>query len=194
MKRNLRTVASSGFGAEDTQIVKAKKEEPITPVARKEEEVIIAPLVAQTKQKYNVRFDYSAGLCKDFLETGYCGFGDSCIFLHDRGDYKMSWELDADFEKQQQQNDVINYEVPELVDPSLTECPICKRAHEKPRMLPECSHRFCQSCIVNALKTKLKCPLCKLPVSGSLKPVVLTTQQFKTLPTSQQYKTETTQQ
>eukprot|EP00967_Tisochrysis_lutea_P010500 scaffold12024_cov22-Tisochrysis_lutea.AAC.1 len=33
-------------------------------------------------------------LCKDYKETGFCSYGDSCKFMHDRGDYKMSWELD----------------------------------------------------------------------------------------------------
>lgn len=180
MKRNLRKVEVDGFGDEGevTQIMtKAKKEKqtkinnfPNTVV--KEEFVQIQRPSSAAKQKYNVRFDYAAGLCKDYLETGYCGFGDSCIFLHDRGDYKMGWELDADFERQQQQALVdTSYEIPEAVDSSLTECPICKKAHEKPRMLPECGHRFCSTCIVNALKTKLKCPLCKAIVSGTLKPV-----------------------
>ena len=33
-----------------------------------------------------VRMDYQPDLCKDYKETGYCGYGDSCKFLHDRGD------------------------------------------------------------------------------------------------------------
>lgn len=24
----------------------------------------------------------------------YCGYGDACKFMHDRGDYKSGWELD----------------------------------------------------------------------------------------------------
>ncbi len=27
-------------------------------------------------------------------KIGYCGFGDSCIYIHDRGDYKTGWELE----------------------------------------------------------------------------------------------------
>ena len=33
--------------------------------------------------------DYNPYVCKDYKETGMCGFGDSCIYVHDRGDYKM---------------------------------------------------------------------------------------------------------
>ncbi|KAH0828173.1 hypothetical protein J3R83DRAFT_3875 [Lanmaoa asiatica] len=33
-------------------------------------------------------------VCKDYKETGYCGFGDTCKFLHDRGTYLAGWQLD----------------------------------------------------------------------------------------------------
>lgn len=42
-------------------------------------------------------FDYKPDLCKDYNETGFCGFGDSCKFLHDRGDYKSGWELEKEW-------------------------------------------------------------------------------------------------
>ena len=32
-------------------------------------------------------------ICKDYKETGYCSFGDSCKFIHDRSDYKSGWEI-----------------------------------------------------------------------------------------------------
>jgi hypothetical protein len=40
------------------------------------------------------RFDYQPDICKDYKETGFCSYGDSCKFMHDRGDYKSGWELD----------------------------------------------------------------------------------------------------
>jgi len=45
--------------------------------------------------------DYKPDLCKDYKESGYCGFGDSCKFMHDRGDYKTGWQLDKEWEEQQ---------------------------------------------------------------------------------------------
>lgn len=39
-------------------------------------------------------------MCKDYKETGYCGFGDSCKFMHDRSDYKHGWQLERDWELQ----------------------------------------------------------------------------------------------
>jgi len=46
------------------------------------------PLRASAHIRMTVRFDYQPDICKDYKETGYCGYGDSCKFMHDRGDYK----------------------------------------------------------------------------------------------------------
>ena len=43
--------------------------------------------------------------CKDWLECGSCGYGDSCKFLHDRLDYKQGWQLDRDWEEQQRKQE-----------------------------------------------------------------------------------------
>lgn len=32
--------------------------------------------------------------------SGYCGFGDSCKFLHDRSDYKHGWQLEREWNEQ----------------------------------------------------------------------------------------------
>ena len=45
-----------------------------------------------------MRWDYQPDICKDYKETGYCGFGDSCKFMHDRSDYKHGWQLERDWE------------------------------------------------------------------------------------------------
>jgi RING finger protein 113A len=47
-----------------------------------------------------VRWDYQPDICKDYKETGYCGFGDSCKFMHDRSDYKHGWQLERDWERE----------------------------------------------------------------------------------------------
>ena len=45
------------------------------------------------------RWDYAPDICKDYKETGFCGFGDSCKFMHDRGDYKFGWQLEREQEQ-----------------------------------------------------------------------------------------------
>ena len=52
------------------------------------------PLRANVHIRSSVRFDYQPDICKDYKETGFCGYGDACKFVHDRSDYKSGWELD----------------------------------------------------------------------------------------------------
>ena len=40
-------------------------------------------------------------ICKDYKETGFCGYGDSCKFLHDRGDYKSGWQQEREWDAEQ---------------------------------------------------------------------------------------------
>lgn len=44
------------------------------------------------------RWDYAPDICKDYKETGFCGFGDSCKFMHDRSDYKFGWQLEREWQ------------------------------------------------------------------------------------------------
>lgn len=115
--------------------------------------------------RWSVRIDYAPDVCKDYLETGYCGFGDSCKFLHDRGDYKLGWQIDAE-----QPSAEIDYSI--LLASSSIEsgCGICGQGDDLSviRLLPECGHRFCKACILGRLKAKLRCPTCGVPVKGSL--------------------------
>ncbi|MCO5584136.1 hypothetical protein L7F22_038058 [Adiantum nelumboides] len=57
------------------------------------------PLRASAHIRWSVRFDYQPDICKDYKETGYCGYGDACKFMHDRGDYKSGWQMDREWEK-----------------------------------------------------------------------------------------------
>lgn len=34
------------------------------------------------------------------FDLGYCGFGDSCKFLHDRSDYKHGWQIEREWNEQ----------------------------------------------------------------------------------------------
>jgi hypothetical protein len=181
MKRSLRTSTNVGLGFENgdghTKIITSKEEkkrgqedsQPTQPLPETISQ--LGPQKSSSKppsnnQKYAVRFDYKADRCKDFTDTGYCGFGDSCVFLHDRSEYKTSWELDAEFEAQQASK-------PEATKESVDYdkiCLICKKDEMiQPKMLPECRHQFCAECISNRLRLKLKCPNCKKSVIGTLK-------------------------
>jgi RING finger protein 113A len=60
-------------------------------------------IVAPSNVRFTCRFDYNPSLCKDYHDTGYCTFGDSCIYIHDRGDYKSGWEQEKEWEESQKQ-------------------------------------------------------------------------------------------
>ena len=54
------------------------------------------PARAPIHYRATSRFDYQPDVCKDFKDTGYCGYGDACKFLHDRSDYKTGWQIEKD--------------------------------------------------------------------------------------------------
>ena len=59
------------------------------------------PLRAPAFMRTTCRFDYEPDICKDYKETGFCGFGDNCVFLHDRTDYKSGWQMEKEWEEEQ---------------------------------------------------------------------------------------------
>jgi len=60
---------------------------------------LAGPIRASTYVRTTCRFDYQPDICKDYKETGFCGFGDTCIYLHDRGDSKSGWQMEAEWEE-----------------------------------------------------------------------------------------------
>jgi RING finger protein 113A len=61
------------------------------------------PMRAPSFLRSTCRFDYQPDICKDYKETGFCGRGDSCKFLHDRSDYKSGWQMEREWEEKQRQ-------------------------------------------------------------------------------------------
>ncbi|KAM7262332.1 hypothetical protein ACFE04_021409 [Oxalis oulophora] len=57
------------------------------------------PLRASAHIRVYARFDYQPDICKDYKETGYCAYGDSCKFMHDRGDYKPGWQMKKEWDE-----------------------------------------------------------------------------------------------
>ncbi|XP_067607858.1 E3 ubiquitin-protein ligase RNF113A-like [Pseudorca crassidens] len=57
------------------------------------------PIRAPEHLRATVRWDYQPDVCKDYKETGFCGFGDSCKFLHDRSDYKHGWQIERELDE-----------------------------------------------------------------------------------------------
>ena len=67
---------------------------------KSKKEVLVKPVSSHVKQSFVV--DYQRDVCKDFLKLGYCGFGDTCKFLHYREEFQPNekehsneWEMAA---------------------------------------------------------------------------------------------------
>ena len=127
--------------------------------------------------------DYSPELCKDFYETGRCGFGDSCVFIHDRSDYKPGWLLDQEFELEQKKRqlrlqghdiaeDEEDYEIHSQnsqgevdTDGLPSVCRICELIFRTP-IVTTCGHYFCESCALKHYQVDANCFICTKPTNG----------------------------
>lgn len=118
--------------------------------------------------------DYAPDVCKDYKQTGFCGFGDSCKFLHDREDYKAGWQLDREWEKVQHKKKEAALNGAELEDSaddlSSQEdipfaCFICRKEYVQP-IVTRCGHYFCESCAIQRYKKNPNCIICGAGTSG----------------------------
>ncbi|KAJ3300477.1 hypothetical protein HK104_000062 [Borealophlyctis nickersoniae] len=137
------------------------------------------PLRGQTNVRISCRFDYQPDICKDYKETGFCGYGDSCKFMHDRGDYKSGWQLDKEWEEKQKQKDLDPNRF--LVDSDKEDddededdelpfaCSICREEFKNP-VATKCNHYFCEMCALKHHSKSPKCFICGAATSGIFVP------------------------
>ncbi|GAB4861617.1 hypothetical protein Ancab_036868 [Ancistrocladus abbreviatus] len=136
------------------------------------------PLRASAHIRVSARFDYQPDICKDYKETGYCGYGDACKFMHDRGDYKPGWQLEKDWEeaeKARKRNLALggddrdeggNEQSDEDDDDSLPfACFICRQPFVDP-VVTKCGHYFCEHCALKHHAKNKKCFVCNQPTLG----------------------------
>lgn len=62
---------------------------------------LYGPVRGANNVRLTMYIDYKPEICKDYKETGYCGYGDCCKFLHDRTDYKEGWQVEKEWEELQ---------------------------------------------------------------------------------------------
>jgi RING finger protein 113A len=121
------------------------------------------PLRASAHIRVSARFDYQPDICKDYKETGYCGYGDSCKFMHDRGDYKSGWQMEKEWEeaeKARKRNLALGIDDVDDggVDPGDEDdddslpfaCFICRQPFVDP-VLTKCKHYFCEHCALKVI-------------------------------------------
>lgn len=136
----------------------------------------VGPVKAPTNVRAITVTDFAPDVCKDYKQTGFCGFGDSCKFLHAREDYKQGWQLDKEWEKAGKQGkdaagkgasaDLDDEEKMLLEIPF--KCVICKGDYKMP-VITKCGHYFCEKCAMQRyMKEKKKgCAQCGADTYGS---------------------------
>ncbi|KAK8397637.1 hypothetical protein O3P69_004431 [Scylla paramamosain] len=126
------------------------------------------PMRAPDNLRATVRWDYQPDLCKDYKETGFCGFGDSCKFLHDRTDYKLGWQLEMESSKAGDDSDE-NWEIPSDDEHLPFKCFICRQSFEDP-IVTKCKHYFCEKCALDNFKKTRRCFVCSEDTGGIFSP------------------------
>lgn len=124
--------------------------------------------------KTTVLMDYQPDICKDFKQTGYCGYGDNCKFLHSRDDFKAGWKLNNDWEIKVDDDANHTKEKGELnsVKDIPFKCVICKQDYKSP-IVTICGHYFCSRCFSQRIKEKKsKCVICGTETNGTAKVAV----------------------
>ncbi|GAB2291093.1 hypothetical protein Dimus_025348 [Dionaea muscipula] len=136
------------------------------------------PLRASAHIRVSARFDYQPDICKDYKETGYCGYGDSCKFMHDRGDYKSGWQMEKEWEeveKARKRNLAMGggdgddgraeHSEEEDEDSLPFACLICRKTFVDP-VVTKCKHYFCEHCALKHHSKNKKCYVCNQPTLG----------------------------
>ncbi|KDR12068.1 RING finger protein 113A isoform X1 [Zootermopsis nevadensis] len=130
------------------------------------------PIRAPANLRATVRWDYQPDICKDYKETGFCGFGDSCKFLHDRSDYKFGWQLEREMQEGtygEADNDPHQYEVDSDGDDLPFKCFICRNSFKDP-VITKCRHYFCEKCALGHYKKSTRCYICNEQTHGVFNP------------------------
>ncbi|KAG7291547.1 RNA-splicing factor [Staphylotrichum longicolle] len=146
----------------------------------------VGPIKAPTNIRTITITDMAPDVCKDYKQTGFCGFGDGCKFLHAREDYAHGWQLDKEWENVTKGKKVLAGTVVASADRKLAGaegerggdedeeeaamlenipfvCIICREPYKSP-IVTRCGHYFCEGC---ALKRYRKDPSCAACGSGT---------------------------
>ena len=144
----------------------------------------VGPIKAPTNIRAITVTDFAPDVCKDYKQTGFCGFGDSCKFLHAREDYKQGWELDRDWEigtkgkkvggrtvasanrgGKSRDGDEEDEDEDAVLEGIPFACLLCKRPYANP-IVTKCGHYFCEACALQRYRRNPACAACGAGTGG----------------------------
>ncbi|TAQ88478.1 hypothetical protein B7494_g3181 [Chlorociboria aeruginascens] len=142
---------------------------------------VVGPVKAPTNIRTITVTDFAPDVCKDYKQTGFCGFGDNCKYLHAREDYKQGWQLDKEWENVTKGKKVTggtkiasanrkgDEEESENDDAQLEgipfACIICREKYKDP-IVTKCGHYFCESCALKRYRKDPSCAACGAGTNG----------------------------
>ena len=152
---------------------------------------LAGPIKASKFIRTTSRFDYQPDICKDYKDTGFCGFGDSCIYLHDRTNMKtgfvleQEWELKKKREEERKEKEMESFcravngnsdegknlngdDENALEEDGIPHaCHFCRGAFKDP-IVTQCGHYFCQVCVLKRVQEECDptCPICNQDMNG----------------------------
>jgi len=138
----------------------------------------VGPVKAPTNVRTITITDYATDVCKDYKLTGFCGFGDTCKFLHAREDYAAGWKIDRDWEIKQKGGKLQDLPAKRTgsgwrgagADEKEKEdipfkCVICKDDYKNP-IQTKCGHYFCEKCAIERYRKNPGCAICGRGTDG----------------------------
>ncbi|KAI6707913.1 hypothetical protein PZA11_005400 [Diplocarpon coronariae] len=145
---------------------------------------VLGPVKAPTNIRTITVTDFAPDVCKDYKQTGFCGFGDNCKYLHAREDYKAGWQLDKEWENVTKGKKILggtkiatanrNAEKEDSGDEDAIlegipfACLICKNNYKDP-VTTRCGHYFCESCALKRYRKDPSCAICGAGTGGVFK-------------------------
>jgi RING finger protein 113A len=127
--------------------------------------------------------DFKPDVCKDYQRTGWCGYGDACVFLHDRSDMKQGWQLDKEWEVIAKGRETLagtivasadrekvgrgdeNEDVDTVLQSIPFACIICEKPYKAP-VVTQCGHYFCEPCALERYRKDPTCAACGVNTRG----------------------------
>ncbi|OAA63364.1 ccch and ring finger protein [Niveomyces insectorum RCEF 264] len=185
------TKQSHLFDEEENSRNKAKKGALTAPTPAAAPTRAVGPVKAASNIRTITITDYSPDVCKDYKLTGFCGFGDSCKFLHARENFKQGWQLDNEWEavtkgkkhlggtvvasadrtkragekgKTGDDDDDDDDEEAMLRDIPFA-CIICRKSYTQP-VVTRCGHYFCERCALERYRRDPTCAACGAATTG----------------------------